>query len=101
MAEMRINTQEIRDTATKISTLRGEIINILNEFATKVTNLQESWESEASTETMNGINALKPKFDNYSAVVDSYVTYLNTTAESYEATEATNKQNATTTGEFI
>lgn len=101
MANMTIDTQKLKETASNVSTLKGEILDILAQFHTKVANLADTWDSDASRATVQGINELKPKFNNYSDVVDTYVNYLNTTAESYETTETTNKENAEATAEFI
>ena len=101
MANMTIDTQKLKDTATYVSTLKGEILDILNDFHGKVARLEDTWDSDASRATVLGINNLKPKFDNFSSVVDSYVNYLNTTAESYETTETTNNRNAEATAEFM
>jgi len=40
------------------------------------------------------MNALKPRFEEYKAVVESYAKFLVTTAQSYEATETAIQSNA-------
>jgi hypothetical protein len=40
------------------------------------------------------MNGMKPRFEEYKTVVESYAKFLDTTAQSYETTEQTAQSNA-------
>ena len=84
MAEMKIDTQRLVGAAGYIRGKNNSLNDILVNFSKKVEDLQSTWESEAGTHTQDAIKSLKPRFEDYRKVLNSYADYLEKTAESYE-----------------
>jgi uncharacterized protein YukE len=57
-------------------------------------DLESTWKSDAATDIRAAMNALKPRFEEYKDVVESYAKFLVNTAQSYESTEAAIQNNA-------
>lgn len=91
---IKITSQVVRDAAAKISNLNIEMDNALSDIKSKMNALESTWQSDAGNEIRSAMNALQPRFNEYKEVVDSYVTFLNTTAQRYEETEQTVQNNA-------
>ncbi len=91
---IKITSQVVRDAAAKINKLNMEMDNALSDIKSKMNALESTWQSDAGNEIRSAMNALQPRFNEYKEVVDSYVTFLNTTAQRYEETEQTVQNNA-------
>lgn len=95
MAEnINVSSEALNETASKIRTCNTEMDEQLTEILTKVNNLEDSWSSTASDTIRNAMNAMKPKFEQYKEVVESYAKFLVDTAQLYEETESTINSNA-------
>ena len=57
-------------------------------------DLEATWKSDAATDIRAAMNALKPKFEQYKNVIESYAKFLVNTAQSYETTEGAIQSNA-------
>ncbi len=95
MAEgIKISTQVLTTTAEKVRSLNKTMDEKLADINTTMNALEATWKSDASTEIRGKMNALKPRFEEYKNVVESYAAFLVRTAQSYESTEAAIQSNA-------
>ena len=91
---IKVSTQVLVDTAQKIRDINGTLDSKLLEINKKMNDLELSYRSDASTEIRANMNALKPRFEEYRAVIESYAKFLDRAAQSYETTEEVIKNNA-------
>ena len=56
-------------------------------------DLESTWRSDAATDIRAAMNALKPRFEEYKTVVESYAKFLVNTAQSYDVTETSIQNN--------
>lgn len=91
---IKISTQVLTDTATKVRNINGELDSKLAEINKNMNDLEATWKSDAATDIRAAMNALKPRFEEYKAVVESYAKFLVNTAQSYESTESSIQSNA-------
>lgn len=61
---------------------------------TYMNDLEATWKSDAATDIRAAMNALKPRFEEYKNVVESYAKFLVNTAQNYETTEGAIQSNA-------
>ena len=94
MSKIDVSVQSVRESAQLLRQLNGELWRTLQEMLGQMNCLESSWESETSVMIREKFNALTPHFEQYTHVIESYPSYLETTAENYEVTEATLQQNA-------
>lgn len=91
---IKISTQVLTDTAAKVRNINSAMDEKLADINTTMNNLESSWQSDAASDIRAAMNALKPRFEEYKNVVESYAKFLVTTAETYEATETAIQNNA-------
>lgn len=91
---IKISTQVLVDTATKVREINKNLDDKLAEINSNMNSLQSSWKSDAATDIRAAMNALKPRFEQYKQVVESYAKFLNNTASNYDTTESTVQNNA-------
>ncbi len=91
---IKISTQVLLDTADKVRTINGNLDSKLAEINKSMNDLEASWKSDASNDIRAAMNALKPRFEEYKAVIESYAKFLVNTAQNYEATEGAIQSNA-------
>lgn len=89
-----ISTQVLTDTAAKVRSINGQLKNKLDDINKNMNDLESTWQSDAATDIRAAMNALKPRFEEYQAVVEAYAKFLVNTAQSYEATESAIVNNA-------
>lgn len=94
MAEIKVNSQMLRDSATQIMSELGNFEQITGEVTNGLTSLSNTWTGEAFTSFYDNVRALEPTFEKYKEVIKQYADFLNTSAEQYETTES-NVNNAT------
>ena len=89
MAEttIKISTQVLLDTATEVRNINGVMDQDLADINSKMNALEATWQSDAAKDIRSAMNALKPRFEQYKSVVESYAKFLVNTAQSYENTE--------------
>lgn len=98
MAEIKISTQELKSTAIDIRSLNNKMDEDLKDCSNEIEKLRSTWQSDGAEEIRSAMNTLKPKFEEYKNVIESYAKFLDTTAESYESTEQGVQTNAETFG---
>lgn len=91
---IKISTQVLVDTATKVRNINDALDSKLKDINTNMNNLESTWKSDAANDIRAAMNALKPRFEEYKSVVESYAKFLNNTAQNYETTETTVQNNA-------
>lgn len=97
MAEMKITTEQLTETAGKIRSTNNTLKGLLESFSKSVTDLESTWQSDAGEHTKSAIKSLEPRFDEYFSVVSTYADFLDKTAESY----ATNEKNLTNNADNV
>lgn len=91
---IQISTQVLLETADKVRTININLDNKLAEINKSMNDLEATWKSDAADDIRIAMNALKPRFDEYKTVVESYAKFLVNTAQNYESTEAAVQTNA-------
>ena len=91
---IQISTQVLIDTAEKVRTINDTLDSKLADINKNMNELESTWKSDAATDIRLAMNALKPRFEEYKAVVESYARFLVNTAQNYESTESAIQTNA-------
>ena len=91
---IQISTQVLIDTAAKVRTINSTLDDKLTNINNKMQSLSSTWNSDAAEEIRKAMLNMRPKFDHYKEVIDSYAKFLDTTAQSYESTETAIHKNA-------
>ncbi len=94
MADIKISTQVLTDTAEKVRSINNTLDSKLADINKEMNNLESSWKSDAATDIRAAMNALKPRFEEYKNVIESYAKFLVNTARNYETTETTIQNHA-------
>ncbi len=91
---IQISTQVLLDTADKVRTINTTLDQKLADINKNMNDLEATWKSDAATDIRAAMNALKPRFEEYKNVVESYAKFLVNTAQAYESTESSVQANA-------
>ena len=91
---IRISTQVLVDTATKVRDINKALDQKLADINKSMNDLEATWKSDAASDIRAAMNSLKPRFEEYKEVVESYAKFLVNTAQSYETTEGAIQNNA-------
>jgi len=89
-----VSTQVLLDTASEVRGVNNTLDGKLAECNKSMNDLNATWKSDAASDIIANMNALKPRFAEYKEVIESYCKFLETTAQSYEQTESTIQNNA-------
>lgn len=91
---IQVSTQVLLDTSQKVRSLNTVLDTKLADINKSMNDLEATWKSDAASDIRSNMNAMKPRFEEYKNVVESYCKFLDTTAQSYETTEAAVQSNA-------
>ena len=91
---IKISTQVLADTAQKVRDCNKNMDDKLADINKNMNDLESTWKSDAASDIRAAMNALKPKFEQYKNVIESYAKFLVNTAQSYETTEGAVQSNA-------
>ena len=91
---IKISTQVLTDTAQKVRNCNTAMDEKLADINKNMNDLEATWKSDAASDIRAAMNSLKPKFEQYKNVIESYAKFLNNTAQSYESTESAIQTNA-------
>ena len=91
---IKISTQVLMDTAEKVRNCNKSMDEKLADINKNMNDLEATWKSDAATDIRSAMNALKPRFEEYKNVIESYAKFLVNTAQSYESTESAIQTNA-------
>lgn len=92
--EIKVSTKVLLDTAEKVRTINTTMDGKLADINKTMNDLESTWRSDAATDIRAAMNALKPRFEEYKTVVESYAKFLVNTAQSYDVTETSIQNNA-------
>ena len=73
---IQISTQVLLDTADKVRTINATLDQKLADINKNMNDLEATWKSDAATDIRAAMNALKPRFEEYKNVVESYAKFL-------------------------
>ena len=91
---IQVSTQVLVDTAEKVRNLNNTLDQKLADINKSMNDLEATWKSDAATDIRAAMNALKPRFEEYKNVVESYAKFLVNTAQNYDTTEGAVQSNA-------
>lgn len=91
---IQISTQVLLDTAEKVRNINNTLDSKLTDINKSMNDLEATWKSDAASDIRAAMNAMKPRFEEYKNVVESYAKFLVNTAQSYESTESAIQTNA-------
>lgn len=91
---IQISTQVLMDTADKVRSINTQLDQKLADINKNMNDLEATWKSDAASDIRAAMNALKPRFEEYKNVVESYAKFLVNTAQNYESTESGIQSNA-------
>ena len=91
---IKISTQVLTDTAQKVRNCNSAMDEKLADINKSMNDLEATWKSDAASDIRAAMNAMKPKFEQYKNVIESYAKFLVNTAQSYETTEGAIQSNA-------
>ena len=94
MATMYVNFGSFDDWAAKISSDNDKLLQQLEEISAKINSLSSTYQSNASTTIREKITGMKPRFDQYHQVIDSYARFIRATGQAYRGTEDINNNTA-------
>ena len=77
---IQISTQVLLDTAEKVRTINTTLDSKLADINKNMNDLEATWKSDAASDIRAAMNALKPRFEEYKNVVESYAKFLVNTA---------------------
>ena len=90
---IQISSQVLHDTAEKVRNINAQMDYKLADINKNMNDLEATWKSDAANDNRSAMNALKPRFEEYKSVVESYAKFLVNTAQNYETTEAAIQSN--------
>ena len=91
---IQISSQVLHDTAEKVRNINAQMDSKLADINKNMNDLEATWKSDSANDIRSAMNALKPRFEEYKSVVESYAKFLVNTAQNYETTEAAIQSNA-------
>lgn len=95
MANTDVKYGSLASWADQLDSLNKEMRQKLEDIQKKINNLNgEAYESNSAVSIRGKITDMKPRFDQYKDVCDSYITFIKRAAEEWEATEVGRTQNA-------
>jgi len=89
MAEFKVSPEKLRTTSVNLKKVNTEFNQIMGEISADMKKTRQRWDSETANSFIRKFEALSPKFDEYSKVIQSYSNFLEKTAQSYSKTEST------------
>lgn len=94
MATMYVNFGNFANWANKIANDNDKLLEQLNNISARIDALGGTYQSDASTAIREKIVGMKPRFEQYHHVIDSYVKFIRATGDTYKATEQVNTNKA-------
>lgn len=94
MEGIQITLAKLTSTAQEVRALNSELTQELSMISQIMKEVGANWQGLASDTTHARFARLEPAFENYREIIDSYAQFLEATAASYEATEQSINQSA-------
>lgn len=83
-----IKFEEVLQNSRDIDGLNVKLRDTLDEIKKCVTNLDSTWESEASTSIREKMKAMDTRFNEYEEVVSAYTKFLQDVVKTYQEVES-------------
>ncbi len=91
---IQISTQVLLDTSEKVRSINRTLDLRLADINKAMNDIEVQHNSSSGREIRSNMNAMKPRFDQYNGVVESYCKFLVDTAQKVESVEQTLTTNA-------
>jgi len=94
MADIKVNSQVMRDKASSFKTVSGSVKTFTGEMLNEIDSLKQAWEGEAAEALVNKFKGLQKNFEEICKTIEQYAEFLNQAAENYDKVEESIKQGA-------
>lgn len=84
---IKVSAAVLTETANTIRSINNSLDSSLENINKSMNDLEATWKSNAASEIRASMNALKPRFEEYKGIVESYAKFLMQTANTYEDTD--------------
>ena len=89
-----INHGAFAGWAGKVDGANTNLLDELHKIQNLIKSLEGEWESDSCVTIREKIQGMEPRFQQYYEIVDNYAKFIRNTAQTYQATEASNNANA-------
>ena len=96
MADIKVSTQQLRNVASQLSTMKSRLVNEASTMRTHQRTLTSQWDGPSNEEFDRAFNRNVSEFENFNNLVQDYINALNNYADQYERMENQNKSIAST-----
>ncbi len=94
MEALMISLAEVSKTSAQVRRYNAELMQELMEMKRIMNALSANWQSPAAETIRSRFNGMMPIFENYRTIIENYAKFLDQTVSSYEATENSIQQGA-------
>lgn len=91
---VKVSPEKLKEAAKSVRSINLNLDSKLSSISKSVKDSEAEFQSDSGNELRAQMAALKPKFEQYKSVVESYAKFLETTIEVYELQESTLTSNA-------
>ena len=85
--DMQVNSVELRNAANNLRKNVSDMQATLDEATSTINGTAASWESAAAENLRARYTSLSQKFSDFYDAINKYATFLDNTAQSYEAAD--------------
>ena len=96
MADIKVNTQKLRDTASQLNTMNSRLRNEESTMRQQQRTLTSQWDGPSNDVFDQAFNRNVNEFANFITLITDYANALNKYADDYERMERANQQIAST-----
>ena len=87
MAQIHVSSEDIIQYANQVRSLKEEVTQVFNDVKARMNQLQTCWSSPASQQLQAQFESLYPSFQGYVDAIESYTSYLENSANTYQENE--------------
>lgn len=91
---IKITLGEVSKTASTIRSLNQSLDSKLVDMQNQVTQLSNTWQSDASNTIVAKMKGMSGRFEEYKNVIESYAKFLDQTVTQYDSVESGINRNA-------
>lgn len=96
MADIKVNTQQLRNVASQLSQMKGRLVNEASTMRSNQRTLTSQWDGPSNEAFDRAFNRNVSEFENFNNLVQDYINALNNYAAQYERMERENQNIAAT-----
>ena len=96
MADIKVSTQQLRNVASQLSTMKSRLVNEASAMRTNQRTLTGQWDGPSNEAFDRAFNRNVSEFENFNNLVQDYINALNNYAAQYERMEQENQNIAAT-----